>query len=118
MILEQEGFPALGIVGIGAFKPEWVPQLEPFQVHLALDLRRAGRPSATQSGRMMWEQRDFGEGLPVSKLAGLRGSNGPRGQRPLSLKFTKAKFYGIANFRYHDVVFCWPQLPKIVYCNS
>ncbi len=33
----------MGIVGVGAFKPEWIPLLEPFQVHLALDNDTAGQ---------------------------------------------------------------------------
>ncbi len=43
MILDQEGFPAVGIVGSSGFKPEWLPDLARFQVHLVLDNDAAGR---------------------------------------------------------------------------
>ncbi len=49
MILEQEGLAAVGIIGAGGFKAEWVDPLKPFNVHLALDPDSAGRSG---SGRI------------------------------------------------------------------
>jgi hypothetical protein len=43
MILAQEGFTAVGVVGSGGFKADWIDLLAPFQVFLALDNDEAGR---------------------------------------------------------------------------
>ena len=46
LVMQQEGFPAVGTLGAAVFKAEWVPSLIPFQVHLALDSDKAGRDGA------------------------------------------------------------------------
>lgn len=55
IVLEQEGFPAVGIMGKRSFKREWMTWLEPFKtVYVALDpdaLESANRLAAMFNGR-------------------------------------------------------------------
>jgi len=55
MILEQEGFHAVGLIGSSGFKPEWAPDLARFKVCLALDNDEAGRIGTRKITRLFHE---------------------------------------------------------------
>ena len=64
MILEQEGFHAVGVIGSSGFKAEWVEELAKFKVYLALDNDEAGRMGCEKISRLFHENN-----LPVCMLA-------------------------------------------------
>ncbi len=52
LILEQEGFPAVGIIGSSGYKGEWVGDLAHFRVHLVLDNDAAGRSGTDRTAAL------------------------------------------------------------------
>ena len=48
LTLAAHGFPAVGLVGAGGLREEWLPQLARFQICLALDPDEAGRRAAAR----------------------------------------------------------------------
>ncbi len=56
LVLEQEGFPAVGIIGSSGFKAEWVGNLARFRVHLVLDNDAAGRSGTDRTAALFHDQ--------------------------------------------------------------
>jgi hypothetical protein len=63
MILAQEGFSAVGVVGSGGFKLKWVDLLAPFRVFLAFDRDDAGRRGRERIAALLAER-----GIPCASV--------------------------------------------------
>jgi DNA primase len=56
MIMEQEGYRAVAILGVNSFKPEMVGLFRGLEVVLCLDNDESGRRGVETIARMFWEQ--------------------------------------------------------------